>query len=97
MLVTVDPRRVVSLLPDALVRGDVLKVDIELDVLVLGLLSLDAHHLLNRLSDVKHLEVVSKLVTLDLGKVEHILNDEVHQLSGVLLDFLALIELFEDG
>ena len=97
MLVTVDLRRVVTLiLPNAVVHGDVLEVDVELDVLVLGLLPLDAHHLLDGLSDVEHLVVVSELVALDLGKVQHILDYEVHQLSRVLLDDPAVIQLLKD-
>lgn len=62
----------------------------------MSLLPLDAHHLVNRISDVEDLKVLPELIGFDLSEVEQILNDEIHELSGVLLNYSAFIQRFKD-
>jgi hypothetical protein len=72
------------------------ELDVKVNLFVMSLLPLDAHHLVNRISDVEDLKVLPELIGFDLSEVEQILNDEIHELSGVLLNYSAFIQRFKD-
>ena len=70
---------------------DVNKLGGELNILVQGFSFLDGHYLLNALADVELLSHFSELVRLDLGIVEHILDDVGHHICRGLLNFKAFL------
>lgn len=92
MFITIDHRGEIRIVFHKPVTDcNVFIFNVEIYIFILGLLPLDTHDLLNRLSDVENLVIVSKLITLDLSEVKHVLDDEIHELSRVLLNFLAFI------
>lgn len=76
--------------------SDIDVVDAEVYILVLGFLLEDAHHFFDAVSDIEFFEVVSKFIAFNLSEVEHVLNYEVHQLSWVLLNYLAFVKFLKD-
>jgi hypothetical protein len=76
-----------------LILSDVFEDGLELEAEVSSLLPLNAHDFLNTLSDIEHFKILPELVRLDLGIVEHILNDEAHHVGRGLLDLDAHLEL----
>ena len=95
MLIAVDVRTVL-IARAVVIHADVFKLGGEFDLLVQGLLPLDAHHFLNGFSDIEYLIVVSEFVRLDLSEVKHVLNYEIHYLGRVLLDFLTFTQLLQN-
>jgi hypothetical protein len=55
-------------------------------------MSLDVHHLLNSLHNIKLLNVFSELFIFDLGKVDEIVHEESHEVGWRLLDCLPLAQ-----
>ena len=72
------------------------EISLELQVFIDGFLSLYTHDLLNGVFDVEHKVVLSELVSFNLSEVKQVLDNEVHQLRGVLLDLFALCKLIQD-
>ena len=68
----------------------------KVQVFVDSLLFLHLHYLLNGVSDVNDLEVLSEFASLNLGVIKQVLDDKVHKLSRVLLSVLRFIELAYD-
>ena len=95
MLVTLDQRTVFGQSIFFLLT-DIDKLDIKVYVFILGFLSQNAHDFLNGVPNVENFVIVPKLIRLDLGEVQHILYDKVHQLSWILLDYPAFIELLQN-
>ena len=79
-----------------LILTDIDKFSVELYPLVFSLLPLAAHHFLNSVFDVEHKVVLSEFVSFNLSEVKQVLDNEVHQLGGVLLDLFALCKLIQD-
>ena len=84
-----------ALLPLLLI-ADIDESGVELYILIFSFLPLDAHHFLNGVFDVEHKVVLSELVSFNLSEVKQVLDNEVHQLGGVLLDLFALCKLIQD-
>ena len=57
------------------------ELSMEIQILVLSFLALNAHHFLNSVFNVEDSIVFSELVAFDLGKIQQILNDKAHKLS----------------
>jgi hypothetical protein len=94
MLIAANDRT--TLQPVLVIFINVNELDVKVNLFVMSLLPLDAHHLVNRISDVEDLKVLPELIGFDLSEVEQILNDEIHELSGVLLNYSAFIQRFKD-
>jgi hypothetical protein len=94
MLIAANDRT--ALQPVLVIFINVNELDVKVNLFVMSLLPLDAHHLVNRISDVEDLKVLPELIGFDLSEVEQILNDEIHELSGVLLNYSAFIQRFKD-
>jgi len=60
---------------------NIFELDIELQTLVLRFLFLDSHHLLDGVPNVKLLVIWPEIVAFDLGVVDGVLDDVVHQLG----------------
>ena len=74
----------------ALGNRDILELHLEINFFVLGLLPLDAHHLLNCVSDIELFKVLPKFAPFYLGEIQDVLDYKVHELSCVLLDLATV-------
>lgn len=69
----------------------------ENETFVLSFLAKNAHNFLDGFPDIEHFIILAELASFDLRIVEEILNHEVHDLSCVLLNLFAGIQLIKDG
>jgi len=60
---------------------NIFELDVKLQILVLCFLFLDGHHLLDGVPDIKLLVVWPEIVAFDLGVVDGVLDDVIHQLG----------------
>jgi hypothetical protein len=63
------------------IQRNVDKLGCKSDILVLGFLSLHRHDFLDRIYDIKCLEILPELSSLYLCEIKKILDDEIHELS----------------
>ena len=96
LLVRVDYWAVRAEIP-RLVLSNIDKLCIEVNCLLLCLLSLNAHYFVYTLPDVKALEILSELIGFDLGIIEEILHHETHNVSRGLLHLQAFVKVFKDS
>ena len=76
-----------------IIQPNILKLGIEFDLFIQSFLPLNAHDFLNSLPYVENRVVLPKFIAFDLCKVKHVLDDEIHNLSRVLLHFLSVGKL----
>lgn len=62
---------------------------------VFGLLTLNAHHILNCVPNVEGSYLLSELSSLDLRVVKEVIHQEAHEFGACLLNLLSLLELIE--
>ena len=92
MLIAADHLALLSLF----LIADIEECGVELYILVLGFLPLDAHHFLNGVFDVEHKVILPEFVSFDLCEIKEVLDDEIHKLCRVLLNLLALCKVIQD-
>lgn len=81
IFVTIDDRAMKITPILVIILPNVFKFGGKLDLLICGFLSEDAHNFLDGFPNIEKLVIVSELVILDLGKVKHVLDDELHHFS----------------
>lgn len=98
MFIAIDHWREIIAFADRLtiILSNIDEIYFEIQILIFGLLSLNAHYFLNGFPDIKKFKIVSEFITLDLSEVEHVLYNKIHQGSRILLDFFAFIKFFQN-
>ena len=96
MLVAADHGTVDICLDVVVNETNIFVSNCELKVFLSGFLPLNAHDLLDSISDIYLFEVLFELTSFDCSVVNTILDNVVHQLSRNLLDFLSINQFFQD-
>ena len=80
----------------SIVHLDVLVDYVKLNIVVLSLLALSAHHFLNCIPYVEGLNILPELAGFNLGEIQEVLNHVIHEHGRVLLNRFTLLQLLDD-